>query len=124
KNLVYDTLSFPLAGAPRAVKVSFGEYFPGFISDRRPDTYDLYLLTKAENEYGRREALQNLFETSNANLFSTTLGIAMDDRDPSIRMEALRHAGNLPLPAQLKLENTLRKLATEDPDARIRAEAE
>ena len=57
------------------------------------------------------------------NLFSTTLGIAMDDPNARIRVMALKRAGNLNVPAQLKLKDTLLKMSRTDPDPEVQEKA-
>ncbi|MGB0177685.1 MAG: hypothetical protein ACPF9D_11000, partial [Owenweeksia sp.] len=108
---------------PQAVQVDPGRYFPGYIDDKRPDVYNLYQLSNAQSEEGRIEALSKLLQTSNANLFSTALGIAMDDPRAEIRAMALERAGNLNVPARQKLKDTLQKIAQSDPEPEVRQKA-
>lgn len=108
---------------PSAANVDFGNYFPGRVEERKPDSYLLFQLSRASTVEQRRQALEGLFKTSNPNLFSTALGIAMRDEDPEIRLLAVQNAGALNIPAQQKLKDALLKL-TEDPSAEVRQKAE
>ncbi len=119
-----ETFSLAADGSPQAVAVNFGPYFPAYVEDVRPDVYNLYQLSNATNEAERMDALTRLFQTSNANLFSTALGIAMDDRQAAIRLMALERAGSLNIPAQQKLKDTLISLAEKDPDLEVRKTAQ
>ncbi len=96
---------------PNVAAVSFGQYFPGRVEEKKPDTYLLYQLGEAKTTKERKEALLGLFKTSNPNLFSTALGIAMRDSDDELRILALRNADNLNLPAQQKLQSSIELLA-------------
>lgn len=109
---------------PQYVDVDLGRLFPGRLSDRKPETYNLYLLSNARTTEARQRALLELFNTTNPNLFSTVLGIAMDDADATLRLKAVQRAGDLNLPARQKLKSTLLKLAENDPDSEVRAEAQ
>ncbi len=109
--------------APQYVDVDFGEYFPGTVEDNKPETYSLYLLSNANTPEARQEALLRLFKTKNPNLFSTVLGIAMDDDDAALRLEALKNAHDLNVPARQKLKDTLISLAENDSDQTVREEA-
>lgn len=108
---------------PSAAGVGFGTYFPGRVEEQKPDSYLLFQLSRASTVEQRRQALEGLFKTSNPNLFSTALGIAMRDEDAEIRLLAVQNAGELNIPAQQKLKDTLLKL-TEDPSAEVRQKAE
>lgn len=108
---------------PNSVEVEFGRFFPGMIHDNKPDNYNLFQLSKAANATERMKALRGLFTTKNPNLFSTALGIAMDDPEAEIRLEALQNAGNLDSAARQKLKDTLYKLAEDDPDPGVQKEA-
>lgn len=108
---------------PNMAKVEVGDYFPGGMTDKRPDTYNLFQLSKAESEADREEALIGLFKTSNPNLFSTALGIAMDDKQASLRLLALEYADNLNAAGQQKLKDTIIGLSENDPDAEVREKA-
>jgi len=108
---------------PNLAKVEVGEFFPGTMTDRRPDTYNLFQLGKAESEAEREEALVGLFKTSNPNLFSTALGIAMDDEQPRLRSLALDYADNLNAAGQQKLKDTIIALSENDPNAEVRKKA-
>ncbi len=103
---------------PNLASVSFGEYFPGRVTEKKPDTYLLYQLGQAKSTTDRREALLGLFKTNNPNLFSTALGIAMRDSDAGLRLLALQNAGELNVPAQQKLRSAIIQLA-EDSNAEI-----
>ena len=109
--------------SPQAVQVNPGRYFPAYVEDNRPDVYNLYQLSNAQSEEGRIDALSRLLQTSNANLFSTALGIAMDDPRREIRAMALERAGDLNVPAQQKLKDTLLEMAQRDPDTDVRQKA-
>lgn len=108
---------------PNMAAVFLGDYFPGEVEDNKPDTYNLYQLSNASGPEERKEALQGLFQTRNPNLFSTALGIAMDDPEADIRNLALDNATDLNIPAQRKLKDTLLNLSQTDPDAKIRQKA-
>jgi len=123
KALAKDTLLFPLGESPRAAEVYEGEYFPGFLQENKPDTYYLYLLSNAESEAKRTEALVHLFQTKNENLLSTVLGIAMDRPEADIRFRAVEKASDLSVKSQQKLKDTLQKMATSDPDEEVRQKA-
>lgn len=99
---------------PNLAAVDFGDYFPGTIIDKKPDTYLLYQLGKAQTPAERQVALEGLFETQNKNLFSTALGIALRDADLGIRKRALQNSENLDISAQLKLKDSLLKLTLDD----------
>ena len=118
-----DRVQIPASASPQAVRVETGKYFPGYVEDNRPDVYNLYQLSNAQTEEERMDALTRLFRTSNTNLFSTTLGIAMDDPNARIRVMALERAGNLNVPAQLKLKDTLLKMSRTDPDPEVQEKA-
>lgn len=121
---VVDTLSFPQSGPPQAVLFDFGKDFPGLIKRERADIYDLYIFSNGEGPLEKKAALQRLFSTSNPNLFSTVLGIAMDSKDADIRLEAVNKSESLNVPAQFKLKDTLIKLSNEDPIKEIRDKAQ
>jgi hypothetical protein len=123
-NKPTDTLYFPQIGPPQAIRLNFGQHFPGRIQIARSDIYDLYLFSNAEEALEREAALQRLFLTSNPNLFSTVLGIAMDSKDAEMRMLALTKSENLNLPAQYKLKSTLLQLAEKDPVSEIQQKAQ
>lgn len=108
---------------PNLAKVEVGDFFPGAMTDKRPDTYNLFQLSKAESEAERAEALIGLFETSNPNLFSTALGIAMDDKQARLRLLALDYANDLDASGQRKLKDTIINLSQNDPDADVRQKA-
>ncbi len=108
---------------PNLAKVEVGAYFPGTMTENRPDTYNLFQLSKAESEEEREEALIGLFKTSNPNLFSTALGIAMDDEQSRLRMLALDYADNLNAAGQQKLKDTIIALSENDPNAEVRKKA-
>lgn len=118
-----DTILYSISGAPQALSFYFGEKFPGDVIKPRSDLYDLYLFANAPKPEDKKAALVRLFQTKNKNLYSTVLGIAMDNKDPKIRLQALQNAGSLNIPAQQKLKETLRVLAQNDPDQQVRLEA-
>lgn len=120
---VTDTLGIAIEGAPKAVSVHFTGDLPALIEDRRPETYNLYFLNNADSKEEKKRALRELLSTKNRNLFTTVLGIAMDDADPLIRKEALERAKDIKLPGQLKLKTSILKIAAEDEDPRLRAMA-
>ncbi|AEV33369.1 hypothetical protein Oweho_2399 [Owenweeksia hongkongensis DSM 17368] len=114
-------ITFPKV--PNLAKVEVGDFFPGTLSDKRPDTYNLFQLSKAESEEEREEALIGLFKTSNPNLFSTALGIAMDDDQARLRALALDYADNLNAAGQQKLKDTIIALSENDSNAEVRKKA-
>lgn len=116
-------LKLTLEGSPNMASVYLGEYFPGKVEDRKPDTYNLYQLSNASGPQERKQALEGLFKTKNVNLFSTALGIAMDDPEASIRNLALDNATDLTVPAQRKLKDTLINLSKMDDNAEVREKA-
>lgn len=116
-------LKVTFSKAPNLAKVELGDFFPGIIDDRRPDTYNLFQLGKAESEAEREEALVGLFKTSNPNLFSTALGIAMDDEQARLRALALDYADNLNAAGQRKLKDTIIALSENDPNVEVRKKA-
>ena len=116
-------LKLTLEGSPNMASVYLGEYFPGKVEDRKPDTYNLYQLSNASGPQERKQALEGLFQTKNVNLFSTALGIAMDDPEASIRNLALDNATDLTVPAQRKLKDTLINLSKMDDNAEVREKA-
>lgn len=109
--------------APNLAGVSAGVGFLGELTEKRPDAYNLYQLSHASTEAEREEALLGLFKTSNQNLFSTALGIAMDDKSVSIRSLAMDYANDLNLAGQRKLKDTLLHLSTDDPSDEVREKA-
>lgn len=117
-------LKIEASASPQSVQVNPGRYFPAYVEDQRPDVYNLYQLSNAKSETERIDALTRLFQTSNSNLFSTALGIAMDDPNAEIRSMALQQADDLNAAAQYKLKDTLLKMAGSDPDPRLRKTAE
>lgn len=110
--------------APNMASIGVGHYFVGTIHDNKPDTYNLYQLSNAKTKDEREEALMGLFETSNPNLFSTALGIAMDDENPEIRSKAIAYATDMNAAAQRKLKDTLINLSKNDPNAEVREKAD
>jgi hypothetical protein len=116
---VAGNLRITTAKIPNVAYVNFGNYFPGRVNEKKPDTYLLYQLGEAQTAAGRKEALTGLFKTQNPNLFSTALGIAMRDTDAEVRLLALQNAINLDVSAQQKLKGSI-EILTEDASSQIR----
>ncbi len=123
RALPKDTIIIALWESPRSAEVFAGEYFPGFIRENKPDAYHLYMLMNAKKEEKRERALVELLETKNENLFSTVLGIAMDNANAFIRLKALNKAQNLKPVAQRKLKDTFKRLSEWDTEERIKIKA-
>lgn len=122
-NGAADTMRISTSGAPSYAHLSFGNNFPGRVVQNKPDTYWLYQLSHAQGEQ-KTQALLQLFSTTNKNLRSTVLGIAMDDPDADIRLEALLAADDMDTAAQQKLKDTILHLAGEDPSAEVQQAAQ
>ena len=109
-------LTFDEPSPPQYVEASFGEYFPGMVMERRPESHYLYQLSNTEDEVEKRRALQVLFKTDNPNLFATILGIAMRDDDREMRAAALNRVDQVNEVGLMKLRSTITDLSEHDPD--------
>ncbi len=101
---------------PQYVEASFGDYFPGMVMERRPESHYLYQLSHTTDETEKRRALQLLFNTENPNLFATIVGIAMRDPDRELRAAALNRVDQVNEIGLLKLRPTILELSETDPD--------
>lgn len=119
-----DTILIAVEESPQAVWVHFGDYFPGDVTENRPDIYNLYDLRNAESDEEKGKALERLMQAKNKNLVSTAIGIALDDPSIALKLKALKQAQNLNKPGQLKLKSTLIRLAYGDYNAEIKAKAQ
>lgn len=111
------TLTLEEASPPQYVEASFGQYFPGMVMERRPESHYLYQLSNTEDDIEKRRALQVLFNTDNPNLFSTILGIAMRDDDREMRAAALNRVDLVNEVGLVKLRSTITDLSQNDPDS-------
>lgn len=122
-NQSIDTLRIPATGAPYYAHLDFGDNFPGKVEQNKPDTYWLHLLANAVDEQ-KTMALRQLFKTSNKNLLSTVLGIAMDDPEAEIRLEALQNLDKLNRAGLEKLRDSIRQMAEKDTSTEVREMAQ
>lgn len=118
-----DTLAFTLTSTPQSVSINFGAYFPGYVIDEKPDYYALYDLSNAKSYAQRAQALEQLFNTQNVNLYSTVVGIALRDDDPAIRQKALNAVQKLNTVGAFKIKDTLLQLKTSEPAPELRKQA-
>ncbi len=118
-----DTLSFDMNNAPQSVSVNVGAFFPGYVYDAKPDYYALFDLSNAKSYAQRAQALEQLFTTKNANLYSTVVGIALRDEDPAIRQKALNAAEKVNTVGAFKIKDTLVQFKTSEPEPNLRKQA-
>jgi hypothetical protein len=119
-----DTLRLKLNKAPQSVSVNFGTFFPGYIDDQKPDYYALYELNNATSLTQRQQALEQLFKTSNLNLFSTVVGIALRDDHAEIRAAALQAAERLNTVGAYKIKGSLEQIILAEPEPQLQKQAE
>lgn len=106
-----DTLSIPLAGAPKSLRVHLDSLLPVALNDQRPQTYLLYDLAQAKSAAQRQKALMTLLDSSNPSLKATVIGIALDNPDVRVQMRAMQAVETLNPSGKARLEFGLRKLA-------------
>lgn len=110
------SLTFASPTPPQYVEASFGEYFPGMVMERRPESHYLYQLSNTTDNVEKQRALQLLFNSENPNLFATIVGIAMRDPDRRLRAEALNRVDLVNEIGLMKLRPTIIELSETDPD--------
>lgn len=108
-----DTLSIPLAGAPKSLHLHLDSLLPVELNDQRPQTYLLYDLGQAKSAALRQEALLTLLNTANQSLKATVIGIALSNPDVRVQMRAMQAVESLNPTGKTRLEFGLRKLAEE-----------
>ena len=110
-------LVFEFNSPPDYIEASFGEYFPGMVMERRPESHYLYQLSHTRDAIEKRRALQLLFNTENQNLFATVVGIALRDEDAEMRSAALNRVDLVNETGLMKLRSTITQMSQNDPDS-------
>lgn len=112
--------ALPCGRMPTAVQVDPGRLLPVKWTDRRPE---MFLLGQLQNPdpFGKWEAYGILLKSTNRNLRSTVMGIALDETEAWFRRLALQAATEeLDAAGMNKLRATLERIAEEDPEAELR----
>ena len=88
---------------------------------------DVQLLTQlnlAKDPVGRYEAIVGLLQTNNPRLFSTIVGIGLDDEWSEIRLLSLRSCEKLDAAGWLKVKDSVEKMSENDSFENIRKKAQ
>jgi len=96
---------------------------PVWWQEELSDLQRLMWFREAQLKADRLEAMDQLLQSSNANLKRTAVGIGLMDDWAEIRIMAVLGCAELPAADWNRLKGDLEKMQVEDPDARVRSYA-
>jgi hypothetical protein len=116
-----DTVLLPLPESPfnlRVEKDGFGLF--NFTEDR-PQAYDLFELSRAENLAVKQRALTKLLNTQNPNLLATVVSIALRSEEPLLQKKGLEQFSRLNPQGLKKVKGALDDLRQQNGNAELKA---